>query len=220
MNVTILGCSADSISITFDMLTELHGIQDFIIVLNKEFGVRPNLPVLPYRYEIKMLDEFEYKAHQAFVFGTATPKVKASIFQDFFKLKSIEKSAMLKIVHPTAYIAPSVQMGLGVFIEPHVVVSSQTSIGFGVNIKRGSCIGHHNMIGDFCDINPGSVLSGKVTVGKGTIIGTGTVVKDNINIGKNCIIGIGSVVTKNIPDNSVAYGNPCRVIQENELWNI
>jgi maltose O-acetyltransferase len=31
----------------------------------------------------------------------------------------------------------------------------------------------------------------------------------------NVVIGAGSVVTKDIPDNSVAYGNPCRVMREN-----
>ena len=35
-----------------------------------------------------------------------------------------------------------------------------------------------------------------------------------ITIGDNCVIGGGSVVTKDIPDNSLAYGNPCRVIRE------
>lgn len=35
-----------------------------------------------------------------------------------------------------------------------------------------------------------------------------------ITIGDNCVIGGGSVVTKDIPANSLAYGNPCRVIRE------
>ncbi|UIR28904.1 hypothetical protein LZP85_13050 [Priestia flexa] len=35
-----------------------------------------------------------------------------------------------------------------------------------------------------------------------------------ISIGKNSVIGAGSVVTKSIPENSLAMGNPCRVIEE------
>lgn len=34
-----------------------------------------------------------------------------------------------------------------------------------------------------------------------------------VTIGSNVVIGGGSVVTKDIPDNSVAVGNPCRVIR-------
>ena len=32
--------------------------------------------------------------------------------------------------------------------------------------------------------------------------------------GDNVTIGAGSVVTKNIPDNTLAFGNPCKIIKE------
>lgn len=35
-----------------------------------------------------------------------------------------------------------------------------------------------------------------------------------VTIGSNCVIGAGSVVTKDIPPNSLAVGNPCKVIRE------
>ena len=34
-----------------------------------------------------------------------------------------------------------------------------------------------------------------------------------VTIGNNVVIGAGSVVTKDIPDNSIAVGNPCRVLR-------
>ena len=34
-----------------------------------------------------------------------------------------------------------------------------------------------------------------------------------VTIGDNVTIGAGSVVTKDIPSNTVAYGNPCRVVK-------
>ncbi len=37
-----------------------------------------------------------------------------------------------------------------------------------------------------------------------------------VTIGNNVVIGAGSVVTKNIPDNVIAYGNPCQVVKENK----
>lgn len=44
-------------------------------------------------------------------------------------------------------------------------------------------------------------------------IGGGTIILPNVTIGKNSVIGAGSVVNKSIPANSVAVGNPCRVIK-------
>lgn len=35
-----------------------------------------------------------------------------------------------------------------------------------------------------------------------------------LTIGEDCVIGAGSVVTRDIPPNSLAVGNPCRVIRE------
>ena len=36
---------------------------------------------------------------------------------------------------------------------------------------------------------------------------------NRVSIGHNCVIGAGSVVSKDIPSNSVAVGNPCKVIK-------
>lgn len=37
-----------------------------------------------------------------------------------------------------------------------------------------------------------------------------------VKIGSNVVIGAGSVVTKDIPDNSLAVGNPCKVIKSSD----
>ena len=37
-----------------------------------------------------------------------------------------------------------------------------------------------------------------------------------VSIGDNCVIGAGSVVNKDIPANSLAAGNPCKVIRQLE----
>lgn len=53
-----------------------------------------------------------------------------------------------------------------------------------------------------------------VTVGSHSWIGGDVVITPGVTIGENCVIGAGSVVTKNIPDNSIAVGNPCKVIRQ------
>ena len=53
-----------------------------------------------------------------------------------------------------------------------------------------------------------------VTIEDGCWIGGGVIILPGVTIGKGCVIGAGSVVTKNIPADSLAVGNPCRVIRE------
>ncbi len=53
---------------------------------------------------------------------------------------------------------------------------------------------------------------GKVTIGSNVFIGANTIILPSVTIGDKVVIGAGSVVTKDIPTNSVAAGNPARVI--------
>ena len=52
-----------------------------------------------------------------------------------------------------------------------------------------------------------------ITVGSDCWFGGGVIVCPGVNIGDRCIIGAGSVVVKDIPSDSMAVGNPCKVIK-------
>ncbi len=68
-------------------------------------------------------------------------------------------------------------------------------------------------------VDPKERLEGKefgkpVTIGNNVWIGGNAVINPGVTIGNNVVIGSGSVVTHDIPDNSVAVGNPARVLPE------
>lgn len=67
-------------------------------------------------------------------------------------------------------------------------------------------------------IHPDSRNSGyeygiDITIGDNVWIGGNTCIMPGVKIGKNVVIGAGSVVTKDIPDDVIAFGNPCKVVR-------
>lgn len=86
-------------------------------------------------------------------------------------------------------------------------------------------IGDHTLIGPNTQIytachatDPKLRLKGAefgrpVRIGANVWIGGGCIILPGVTIGNNAVIGAGSVVTKPVPANTVAFGNPCRVVR-------
>ncbi len=53
-----------------------------------------------------------------------------------------------------------------------------------------------------------------IKIGDNCWFGGNVIVLPGVIIGNGCVIGAGSVVTHDIPDNYLAYGNPCKAIRE------
>lgn len=126
----------------------------------------------------------------------------------------------ISIIHSTAYVAASAEIGEGVAILTNAVVNTSAKIGSFCCINTGAIVEHDCKIGHNVFIQPRCVLAGNVTVGDNTVVGIGASVREGIAIGADCIIGGGSFVCKDIPDNSVAYGVPAKIVSKNEFDNV
>jgi len=116
-------------------------------------------------------------------------------------------------IHPKSIISDSVTIGEGSVVMPSAIINADTKIGKHCIINTKASVDHECRIGNYVHIAPGATLSGNIEVGECSWIGVGACVKQGIHIGKNCMIGAGAVVIKDIPDNVMAYGNPCRIIK-------
>ena len=175
-----------------------------------------NLPIVnPFQHDdfkIEVLDEVDMNNYDVYVLGVYKPKLKTKIIKEL----GLTTDKFINVIHGGLDISKMSTIGNGILINSKVSIAAHTTIGNFVTINRHVSIGHHTTIGDYCSINPGTNIAGNVTIGEGTTIGMGVNIIDGIKIGKNTIIGAGSLVTKDIPDNVVAYGNPCKVIRDNE----
>jgi sugar O-acyltransferase (sialic acid O-acetyltransferase NeuD family) len=163
-----------------------------------------------------MFTELDVNQYPQFCLGVYKPSIKKTLVNRY----NLDINKATNVIHSTLSKSDTVILGRGILINSLVSIAAHTIIENYVSINRNVSIGHHTTIENYTSINPGVNIAGNVIVGEGTTIGMGANIIDGVKIGKNSIIGAGSVVTKDIPDNVIAYGNPCKIIRDNETQSI
>ena len=121
-----------------------------------------------------------------------------------------------------------------IWIEPpfyfcygrHIVIGDGTYINFNCNFVDDGMI----KVGKNCLFGPAVTIAtvghpirpdmreymyvDHVTIEDNVWIGENVTICPGVTIGENSVIGAGSVVVKDIPANSIAVGNPCKVLRE------
>ncbi len=80
-----------------------------------------------------------------------------------FRMECIEKIKKIGyeipvLIHPTAYISKSANIGVGTVVEPKALVNSNTKVDEGCIISVGSIIDHDVIIGKGVHANAGSIV--------------------------------------------------------------
>jgi len=110
------------------------------------------------------------------------------------------------IIHPSAFISPTAQIGPGAFIGPRAVVHARARIGPHAIINTGAIIEHDCVVGENSHIAPGTVLGGGVHIASDSLIGLGSRILPGVSIGHHVIIGAGATVLGDVRDGTTAVG--------------
>jgi acetyltransferase-like isoleucine patch superfamily enzyme len=102
-------------------------------------------------------------------------------------------------------------------LNANCYIQGRNGIIMGHNVRIGPGVGLISANHDIEDYDRWPVQP-PITIGNNVWIGMNTVVLPGVNIGDNVAVGANAVVAKNIPSNSIAVGNPCRVIRCKEPY--
>jgi len=112
------------------------------------------------------------------------------------------------ISYPVICLLTGIQIGRGASIGPGlriwhfggVIINTHVTIGARCTLRHNVTIG--NRRGDF-DVP---------TIGDDVVIGVGATVIGQITVGDRTVIGAGAIVLKDLPADSLAVGNPARIV--------
>ena len=109
----------------------------------------------------------------------------------------------------------NIECGENVFFNVNCVVLDVAKVKIGSNVLFGPSVQLYTATHPLDKIERRTVESAKpITIGDDCWIGGQVVICPGVTIGSGSVIGAGSVVTKDIPANTLAVGNPAKVIRK------
>jgi len=142
----------------------------------------------------------------------ASPDEKQALFASLFG------------VDTDVYVTPpffcdygtNIALGAKVYFNFNCVVLDVARVSIGSNTLIGPAVQIYTALHPLSALERRAGLENarEVTIGEDVWIGGGAVICPGVTIGAGVVIGAGSVVTRSIPANTLAAGNPCRVIRQ------
>ncbi len=203
-NLIIIGYSGHSYGIIEALLENNYEINGYCDIEKKDFNPF-NLKYLGKERDKNFLRMIK---SNSFFISIGLNKKRQEIAKYILK----NNGSIINAINSRSSISKSARIGLGNFIGENAIINSFSTIENYTIINTSSVVEHECIIENGAQLGPGSVICGNVRVKKGAFIGANSTVKQNLIIGANSIIGAGSVITKNVPDNSILYGNPAKLL--------
>jgi sugar O-acyltransferase (sialic acid O-acetyltransferase NeuD family) len=120
------------------------------------------------------------------------------------------------VIHPHAWVHPSVSVGAGTVVFAGAIIQPDTVIGRHAIVNTGALIDHDCEIGDYVHVAPGVRLAGDVKLDEGVFLGIGSCAIPGVRVGGWTTVGAGAVVVSDLPSEAIAVGVPARALERED----
>lgn len=125
----------------------------------------------------------------------------------------VDKGAVFAtVIHPTALLADTCEIGKGVIVGPYAIISTDAKISDFSVVNSYVSVGHDVSVGKGCVISGFSDLMGFSALEEGVFLGSGARLLPSVRVAANAKVGAGSIVLKNVKANTTVFGNPAKII--------
>lgn len=138
--------------------------------------------------------EINREAH--YIMGIANLAYRQPIIEKFQN----QGARFTGLIHPTAIISPSCEIGEGTVISHNASVGAKAKLGR-FNMLNSRCtIGHDTQMGDYNFVSPQAAISGNTQIGNGNLLGTNCCTIPGMTIGNDNKVAAGMVIYKPVGD--------------------
>ena len=132
----------------------------------------------------------------------------ATARRTFAEMVLADGGELVTLIHPSAVIAPDVNIGHGTVVMAGAIINPGTTIGHFAVINTGAIVDHDNIIEDNVQIAPGCNLAGKVICRRDCFVGTGATIIPNTVIGEGAYVAAGATVIRSVKPHTLVAGCP------------
>lgn len=143
------------------------------------------------------LEKLEGRPHVSAVLAIQDGNIRKRIVEEHKIFQAWET-----LIHPTAVIAQTAEIGKGSLVFPHVTVSVDSSLGkFGLYYLNAT-ISNDCVFGDYVSVMTGTTVSEHVKIGEESCLSAGSCIYPHKTLGRRVKAAAGAVVSKDCGDDA------------------
>jgi sugar O-acyltransferase (sialic acid O-acetyltransferase NeuD family) len=164
-------------------------------------GHGTNLPILG------SPEDFGPRPTDGLLLAIGIPRVRRQVAE---RLEA-RGARFLTLIHPTAIVADTAEVGLGTVICPYAIVSDSVRLGRFVLVNYHASLAHDASAGEFSILSPYSGLGGNASIEVDVFLSMHVTVGPRVHVASGAVVSANSCVLQHSPPNSMIYGVPGRV---------
>jgi len=150
--------------------------------------------------------EFEPRPTDGLLLAIGIPNVRRQVAE----VLGAKDARFLTLIHPTAIVADTAEIGPGTIICPYAIVSTAVRLGRFVLLNYHSSLGHDASAGDFAVFSPYATLGGNARVEADVFLGLHAAVGPGQTVAADSTVSAGSSVLADVLPESIVYGVPAK----------
>jgi len=152
-------------------------------------------------------EDFKPQPTDGLLLAIGIPRVRREVAEQL----EARGARFLTLIHPTAIVVDTAEIGSGSIICPYAIVSDAVRVGRFVLLNYHASLGHDSSAGDFAVFSPYAAIGGAACIGNDVLLGLHASVGPQRSVEARSVISANSCALSDAGPDALVYGVPGHV---------